>query len=58
MESVIEHLITELRVVPVRADWQDTLEKGRSDFVRWRTWGQPDADERTDLRVHVVPLRP
>lgn len=39
LETVIETLITEFNVVPVRRDWQEVLDKGREDFRTWRTWG-------------------
>ena len=38
LESVIETLITEFNVVPIRKDWQTVLAEGRAKFELWRTW--------------------
>lgn len=38
LESVVELLIREFKVVPLRSDWQDVLDEGRQRFLEWRTW--------------------
>lgn len=38
LESVLELLIQDFGVVPLRPDWQDTLASSRDEFHRWRTW--------------------
>ena len=38
LESVIELLIQDFGVVPLRADWRETLATSRTQFHQWRTW--------------------
>lgn len=38
LESVIELLITDLNVVPLRSDWHEVLGEGRAAYQQYRTW--------------------
>jgi hypothetical protein len=38
LESVIELLIQDFGVVPLRPDWQAALATSRSQFHQWRSW--------------------
>ncbi len=38
LELVINLLIRDFNVVPLRADWQDVLARGNDRFEQWRTW--------------------
>lgn len=45
-EEVGRFLITELGVVPMRRDWEETLAETESRFRAFRTWPRPRADGR------------
>lgn len=38
IESVLRFLLTALRVVPRRRDWEDVLTQSEGPFQEWRTW--------------------
>jgi hypothetical protein len=38
LEAVLELLIRDFGVVPLRTDWEVSLTKSRRTFEQWRTW--------------------
>lgn len=45
-EEVVRFLVTDLRVVPARRDWQETLAETESRFRAFRTWPRPRGEDR------------
>lgn len=38
LEAVLELLIRDFGVVPLRTDWEASLAEGRRMFEQWQTW--------------------